>query len=487
MSFNKDKNGDDPRPPIYELGEAFYDPVTAASFPEAKLRFKNHSVIENLGLAHLNEQEFKNHFWQFQALPNNIIQPLALRYHGHQFGVYNPDLGDGRGFLFAQFKKGNTLYDLGTKGSGQTPYSRKGDGRLTLKGAYREALATEMLESLGVNTSKTFSFFETGESLERGDEPSPTRSAVLVRLTQGHIRIGTFQRLHFLRQAENIKKLTEYCVKYFYPELPTCDANEFFTAVIKRNADLVASLMIAGFVHGVLNTDNINISGEVFDFGPYRFLPKYDPHFTAAYFDQSGFYCFGRQPMSFAWNLEQLGEALLFAYPELDIASAMKEFETTFNASLLKYFFRRLNLKQKQTPEDLELLKTFFQFLSPGAYQSPIQPYFEQTFFDLYGGVNRDQELNLLSRLNFSPQAQSYQTDVFKTLLEKIESYLPENQESLSHPYFKNNKPETLLIDEIESIWKNIDEKDDWSIFENKVKSVRHFRTVFNPRGVFDQ
>ena len=131
--------------------------------------------------------------------------------------MYNPDIGDGRGFLFAQLRDAHgRLLDLGTKGSGQTPYSRFGDGRLTLKGGIREILATEMLEALGAETSKTFSLIETGEALERNDEPSPTRSAVLVRLQHSHIRIGTFQRLATLDQPDNIRKLTDYCLRFYY-------------------------------------------------------------------------------------------------------------------------------------------------------------------------------------------------------------------------------------------------------------------------------
>ena len=140
--------------------------------------------------------EWSAHFGRFEPLPDSLAAPLALRYHGHQFRVYNPDIGDGRGFLFAQLRdERGRLLDLGTKGSGTTPYSRSGDGRLTLKGAVREMLASEMLEALGVTTSRTFSIVETHEELWRGDEPSPTRSAVLVRLSHGHIRIGSFQRL----------------------------------------------------------------------------------------------------------------------------------------------------------------------------------------------------------------------------------------------------------------------------------------------------
>src|SRR6185369_8992773 len=193
-------------------------------------------------------------------LPDNLPNPLALRYHGHQFRVYNPDIGDGRGFLFAQLRDDrDRLLDLGTKGSGVTPYSRTADGRLTLKGGVREVLATEMLEALGANTSKTFALFETGEDLIRGDEPSPTRSAVLTRLGHGHIRIGTFQRLAFFGQDKNIQKLVRYCLQNLYSSEPAKDEGEnaqrLFDLVSDATATLAASYLAAGFVHGVLNSD----------------------------------------------------------------------------------------------------------------------------------------------------------------------------------------------------------------------------------------
>jgi uncharacterized protein YdiU (UPF0061 family) len=169
-----------PDTPIAELAPWLADPVSAADFPAASLRFRNRRWDAAVGLDSLDDAEWVRHFGRFEALPGNLPQPLALRYHGHQFRTYNPDLGDGRGFLFAQLRDGaGRLLDLGTKGSGQTPWSRQGDGRLTLKGAVREILATEMLEALGVNTSKTFSVIETGEELFRSDEPSadPLRRA----------------------------------------------------------------------------------------------------------------------------------------------------------------------------------------------------------------------------------------------------------------------------------------------------------------------
>jgi uncharacterized protein YdiU (UPF0061 family) len=185
-----------PAPCFPALGSWSFDVVAPAAFPEYRLRFRNQRWAERVGLGQLDASEWERHFAAFAPLPGNLEEPLALRYHGHQFRVYNPHLGDGRGFLHAQLLDGQDgrLLDLGTKGSGQTPWSRDGDGRLTLKGEVREVLATEMLEALGVYTSKSFSLFETGEKLFRTDEPSPTRSSVLVRLSHSHIRFGSFQR-----------------------------------------------------------------------------------------------------------------------------------------------------------------------------------------------------------------------------------------------------------------------------------------------------
>ena len=204
-----------------ELGRDFFDPVAPADFPQTILRHRDQRWAERIGLGSLTEDEWLMHFGRFDPLPGSLPQPLALRYHGHQFRTYNPDLGDGRGFLFAQCidPADGRLLDFGTKGSGKTPWSRGGDGRLTLKGGVREVLATEMLEALGVYTSKSFSLVETGEQLYRGDEPSPTRSAVLTRLSHSHIRIGTFQRLAYLEDTDNLQRLVDYSIANYYPHL----------------------------------------------------------------------------------------------------------------------------------------------------------------------------------------------------------------------------------------------------------------------------
>jgi uncharacterized protein YdiU (UPF0061 family) len=266
-----------------DLGPEFFDIVAPAAFPTHILRYRNQPWAARVGLDGLSDEQWVDNFGRFVPLPGSFPQPLALRYHGHQFRSYNPELGDGRGFLYAQLHdlRDGRLLDFGTKGSGTTPWSRTADGRLTLKGGVREVLATSMLEALGVYTSKSFSLIETGEQLYRGDEPSPTRASVLVRLSHTHIRIGSFQRLSYLEDKESLLRLLDHAIAVAMPEMWREDVGEracaFLGEVCARVARMGAQWMAAGFVHGVLNTDNINITGESFDYGPWRFLPQFDP------------------------------------------------------------------------------------------------------------------------------------------------------------------------------------------------------------------
>src|SRR3954470_21770937 len=341
-----------PDPRILELGPDFYDEVKPAVFPECTPRFVNRAAAERIGLD-LADEDWGRHFCRLEPLPDNLTPPLALRYHGHQVRVYNPHIGDGRGFTFAQLRDvSGRLLDLGTKGSGQTPYSRRADGRLTLKGGVREVLATEMLEALGVNTSKSFALFETGEALERGDEPSPTRSSVLTRLSHGHIRIGTFQRLAFLGEVENINRLVRYCLENLYSEQPAEDDTEnalrLFDLVSGATATLAASYLAAGFVHGVLNSDNINVTGESFDYGPWRFTPEWDPEFTAAYFDHYGLYAFGRQPEAIHWDLAQLAGSLSLVAEAPRLSDLLASWSGRFEEALIAALVRRLGVAPRE-------------------------------------------------------------------------------------------------------------------------------------------
>jgi uncharacterized protein YdiU (UPF0061 family) len=437
-----------PDPRILELGDSFYDPVQAANFPECKARFINDRAAAEVGLT---EVEWAQHFCRLEPLPGNLDQPLALRYHGHQFRSYNPELGDGRGFLFAQLRdRAGRLMDLGTKGSGQTPWSRFGDGRLTLKGGVREVLATEMLQALGVNTSRSFALFETGEALERNDEPSPTRSAVLTRLSHGHIRIGTFQRLAFGDDVAGLDRLVRYCLEHLYGEVPDAGAERLFALVVERTAALAASYMVAGFVHGVLNTDNINVTGESFDYGPWRFAPEWEPGFTAAYFDHSGLYAFGRQPEAIQWNLAQLAGCLaLLTDGHEQLQVSLEDFAEHFHAALTTGMVRRLGLPSQGAEQDRIVARAVVAALATKKQG------IDRFFFDWRGGER--------------PEGEAYADPAFDTLAKAI----GERRGSRDHAYWSDAVPCSMLIEEVEAIWAAIASDDDWAPFEAKVKAIR--------------
>lgn len=437
-----------PETPILSLGDGFYDAVQAADFPQAILRFRNQRWAEGIGLGHLSDADWLRHFGRFAPLPGNLPQPLALRYHGHQFRVYNPDIGDGRGFLFAQMRDARgRLLDLGTKGSGQTPYSRFGDGRLTLKGGVREVLATEMLEALGVNTSKSFSLIETGEALERNDEPSPTRSAVLVRLSHSHIRIGMFQRLAYFRDVEGLRKLVDYTLTHLFDETPGDDAPvRLLSLVVERTAKLAASYMAAGFVHGVLNSDNINVTGESFDYGPWRFAKTWDPAFTAAYFDHAGLYAFGRQPEAIHWDAMQLAVSLRLLVEAEPLIAALDTFGDHYQPAIADALLWRLGVIPQETEQNRALVQAVERGLRTSGFT------LDRFFHDSFGGQVPD-------NLEGFDEARSILTD-----------YRP--RKDRTHPHWAG-EPCDLHIETVESIWSAIDAHDDWAPFEAKIAQIR--------------
>jgi protein adenylyltransferase len=440
-----------PDPQLTALGPDFYDAVEPARFPNCTPRFLNRRWSKRVGLD-LSDNEWAAHFCRFEPLPDNLKSPLALRYHGHQFRVYNPEIGDGRGFLFAQMRDARgRLLDLGTKGSGQTPYSRHADGRLTLKGGVREVLATEMLEALGVNTSKSFALFETGEALERGDEPSPTRSSVLTRLSHGHIRIGTFQRLAFLGEVENIKVLVGYCLDHLFGEKNSRDGPDnalmLFALVSNATATLAASYIAAGFVHGVLNSDNINVTGESFDYGPWRFTPDWDPDFTAAYFDHYGLYSFGRQPEAIHWNLAQFAGCLSLVTEGAPLSDLLSGWSKAFETELADAMIRRLGIAPVQDKREIAAALI-------SALASRAQP-IDRIFFDWRGG--RD------------PGLEAYPQEEFR----KLARLLPHPERHQSHPYWSDPAPCSMHIVEVERIWSAIADHDDWRPFDEKITAVR--------------
>ncbi|MEZ4451349.1 MAG: YdiU family protein [Nannocystaceae bacterium] len=456
-----------PSAAILELGEGSYDPVAPARFPAAILRFRNDLAAARIGLDDLDDAAWIDHFARFAPLPGGLARPLALRYHGHQFGTYNPALGDGRGFLFGQVidPDDGRLLDLGTKGSGTTPYSRGGDGRLTLKGGVRELLASEMLAAQGVPTCATFSLVETGERLHRGDEPSPTRSSVLVRLSHSHVRFGTFQRLAYHRDREGLARLVDYCARHLLPECARPEIGASAAALVEaataRTAALCGRWMVAGFVHGVLNSDNLSVTGESFDYGPYRWTPRHDLGFVAAYFDHTGLYAYGRQPQACLQNLVRLATALAGLAAPAELERALSGFAAAHDEAIRRAFCRRLGVASRGAAADDGLVDAAYAFL--GQQRVGL----DRFFFDWYGGATR--RMQALA----GPAAAAYDGALFDEFADALADAAPIDGARLDHAYFQGEGPCSLLIDEIEAIWAAIDERDEWSPVQAKVAAIR--------------
>lgn len=469
-----------PEPRVFDLGPDYADAVTAADFPQTILRLRNDRAAAEVGLETLSDAEWIAAFGRFQPLPGQP-GPIAMRYHGHQFRTYNPDLGDGRGFLAAQLRetpqaaalreRGDRprLMDLGTKGSGRTPWSRGGDGRLTLKGGVRETLAAAMLEALGVPTNRALSLIETGEALERGDEPSPTRSAVLVRLSHSHVRFGTFQRAAYLGRKDQIEALVEHVRALYHPEVAAGDAPGLLAAIVDASARLTARWIAAGFVHGVLNTDNLNVTGESFDYGPWRFLPFYDPGFTAAYFDQTGLYAFARQPEAVFWNLTQLAGCLKLVAEGEPLTEALNGFGPTYIRELRAAFLMRLGVLSLGEAADQRLLDATLALLREGGEALRWEP----LFFDWFGGFASS------ARALSGPRAKLYQGEAFDTFRFALMEHEPDRIERLEHPMFAAREPEEMRIEEVEAIWSAIAAADDWAPFQAKLARLEAARTAW--------
>ncbi len=461
-----------PDPRFAALGDEYSDPVQPADFPQDQLRWWNGRWAQEVGLDGLDAEARKAHFHRFESLPDNQSEPRAIRYHGHQFRTYNPQIGDGRGFLFAQLRDSqDRLLDLGTKGSGQTPYSRSGDGRLTLKGAVREVLASEMLEALGVYTSKTFAIYETGEQLHRGDEPSPTRSAVMTRLQHSHLRFGVFQRHAYFERPDLIAELVEYAITRLVPEAADMGedrAAALLRAVTERSARLAAQWMAAGFVHGVLNTDNLVVTGESFDYGPWRFLPHFEPGFTAAYFDEQGLYAYARQPESVFWALQQLAGALSLVGDREALIAALETYPEHYKREIVTAFHHRLGLETKGDDSDSALVGGLLN--ASRALEIP----FEALFFDWFcGDASRERALQ-------SQRGVLYRDDQFASVLNKLTERTPLRPERLSHPYFNKDVPVHMTIERMESVWAPIADRDDWFALEQTLTDVAEARAAYD-------
>ena len=291
--------------------EGFYVYWTGEKAPTPEIVLFNDNLAEELGLDSKALNSDKGAAIFSGSIAPEGAAPLAQAYAGHQFGGFSEQLGDGRALLLGEvLDKDGVRYDLQLKGSGPTPFSRGGDGKAVLGPVLREYLMGEAMHALGVPTTRALAAVTTGEEIMReGVKPG----AVLARVASSHLRVGTFQFFAARNEWEKVRKLADYTIERHYPELKDDDQKylSFLSTISDRQAAVIAAWLQVGFVHGVMNTDNMSISGETIDYGPCAFLDAYDPKAVYSSIDHHGRYAFGNQPAIAQWNLARLAETLL--------------------------------------------------------------------------------------------------------------------------------------------------------------------------------
>ncbi len=299
-----------------------------------------------------------------QQLPEGA-DPLAMKYTGHQFGTYNPDLGDGRGVLLGEhLAPDGRRWDLHLKGAGKTAFSRFADGKAVLRSSIREYLVSEAMYGLGIPTTRALCLLGSEEvTLRNGME----YCAQVLRVTPCHVRFGHFEYFYYSGQHADLKALADYVIERYYPDLQTKE-NAYlamYQEVVKRSAKLVALWQSYGFVHGVLNTDNMSIIGESFDYGPFTFMDRYETDHTANKNDERGRYAFKNQPSIMQWNLAALAQALLPLIEREDLEAVLDSFGEQYYQFYYARMRARLGLQTEQ-PNDLLLIDEFLQRLERG-------------------------------------------------------------------------------------------------------------------------
>lgn len=291
------------------------------------------------------------------------FSPLAMKYTGHQFGQYNPDLGDGRGLLLGEVLTSNGhKWDLHLKGSGQTPYSRMGDGRAVLRSSIREYLASAAMEGLGIATTHALAII--GSHTEVVREKIET-AATLIRVAESHIRFGHFEYLFYTNQHAELQQLANHVIEHHFPTLATQSTPyaAMFKQICQRTATMIANWQAVGFAHGVMNTDNMSILGLTFDYGPFGFIDDYDPNYICNHSDYSGRYAFDQQPAIALWNLSALGYALTPLLDKSDIDHGLEHYQNHLQQQYSHNMRQKLGLTIADDT-DTTLFSDLFQLLN---------------------------------------------------------------------------------------------------------------------------
>jgi uncharacterized protein YdiU (UPF0061 family) len=348
------------------LGDAFSTEVLPEPIAEPRLVVVSQAAMALLDLdpAAAESEDFAQIFTGHRLWSS--AEPRAMVYSGHQFGGYNPRLGDGRGLLLGEvINQAGEHWDLHLKGAGQTPYSRMGDGRAVLRSSIREFLASEHLHALGIPSSRALCV--TGSSTPVWREKQET-AAMVLRLAPSHVRFGHFEYFYYTRQHEQLKQLAEHVLHCHYAE---CLEQEqpylaMFRAIIERNAAMIAYWQAYGFCHGVMNTDNMSILGITFDYGPYAFLDDFDANFICNHSDDTGRYSFSNQVPIAQWNLAALGQALVPLVEVDALRETLGVFLPLYQAHYLDLMRRRLGFTSAQD-DDEALIQRLLQLMQSSA------------------------------------------------------------------------------------------------------------------------
>lgn len=335
------------------LSPELYSRLTPTPLRDPYLVHANPAVaaLLDLDLQQHRAEELAHYFGGHALLPGS--EPLAMTYSGHQFGQYNPQLGDGRGLLLGEVlnAKGER-WDLHLKGAGRTPYSRFGDGRAVLRSSIREYLCSEAMHGLGIPTTRALCIVGSREPVQREiREPGAT----LLRVADSHIRFGHFEWL-FNNQPDLLPGFVDYVIDRHYPECREAARpfEGFLQAVVARTARLMAGWQLAGFAHGVMNTDNFSITGATFDYGPFGFMDAYEPGYVCNHSDHTGRYAWNQQPSIGLWNLNALAYALSPLIERDAIVAALQSYEPILLEHYYEGMGRKLGLVERRL-EDTEL------------------------------------------------------------------------------------------------------------------------------------
>ena len=349
------------------LDSGLYSPTQASSIGAPRWVIRNHALANTLGmdLTSNNGEPFLSAFSGGAPLPNS--RPLAMVYAGHQFGHYVNQLGDGRGLLLGEVDTAQGTFDLHLKGAGPTPYSRMGDGRAVLRSSIREYLCGEAMTALGIASTRSLCITTGEQTVWREKEES---AAMLLRVARSHIRFGSFEFFHYTEQPELVKKLADFCIEQYFPDAAERTGSGrytiFLSQVVEKTARMIAQWQSVGFAHGVMNTDNMSILGETFDYGPFGFLDDYNEGFVCNHSDNSGRYAFNAQPGVALWNLNALAQSLSSLIDETQIKAALAHYRPSLIGHYSSLMRNKLGL-QNTDDNDQQLVSELLELMQASA------------------------------------------------------------------------------------------------------------------------